>query len=125
MSDKAKIRRDFGVEYEIPAMYILDAKFYTGSTSNKYMVRIVKYTRPKNSKKFCVHSNVKVENVRSLRVDIKKKEDLTLRELYGENQFKYLTLELLTFKNGYLKLVKYAYLKSSNFALIEFSPNGK
>ena len=85
MSDKAKIRRDFGVEYEIPAMYILDAKFYTGSTSNKYMVRIVKYTRPKNSKKFCVHSNVKVENVRSSRVDIKKKEDLTLRELYGEN----------------------------------------
>ena len=32
MSDKAKIRRDFGVEYEIPAMYILDAKFYSGST---------------------------------------------------------------------------------------------
>ena len=83
MSDKAKIRRDFGVEYEIPAMYILDAKFYTGSTSNKYMVRIVKYTRPKNSKKFCIHSNI--NNGRSLRVEIKKKENLTLRELYGEN----------------------------------------
>jgi hypothetical protein len=54
---KYKIRKEYGVEFEIPAMYILDSKFYPGNTLDKYMIRIVKYSKPKKSqKKYVVHS---------------------------------------------------------------------
>jgi hypothetical protein len=46
LSEKEQYMDMYGVTLNIPAMYILDAKFYPGSMNKPYIIRIVKFVKP-------------------------------------------------------------------------------